>query len=356
MNKKNKLLIVNPEQFGYGAGYYYYVKYLKEYYDITFVCFDKGYTVIEEQNVNIIYLPFSKNQISRTYNYLKTLVLISKDNNFKIIFTKWFKFALMIPLLVKGEDKILDIRSVSVEYSKFDRILENSLKFITSLPFKKVTVVSESSSKLLLIPKKKVNILPLGANIIDKSKKVYDKMYLLYVGVLDNRNLSITIKGIKKFIENNENCKSFKYFIIGYGTNEEESKIIDAIKENNLDNVVVYLGKKHHTQLLPYLKNSTIGISFVPQTSYYDVQPPTKIFEYALSGLITIATDTFESRKLINEENGVICQDNANSFLNALEKIYNNLDNYNEKSIRASLKDNQWDKIVDNYLIPILEK
>ena len=356
MNKKPKLLIVNPEQFGYGAGYYYYVKFLKGYYDITFICFDKGYTVIEEHNVKIIYLPFSKNQISRTYNYLKTLVLISRSNNFKIIFTKWFKFALMIPLLVKGEDKILDIRSVSVENSKLERILENSLKFITSLPFKKVTVVSESSSKLLLIPKKKVNILPLGANIIDKSKKVYEKMHLLYVGVFDNRNLSITIKGVKKFIENNKSVKSIKYYIIGYGTSEEENVIINSIKENNLDDVVIYLGKKHHTQLLPYFKDSTIGISFVPQTSFYDVQPPTKIFEYVLSGLITIATDTSESKKLISEENGVICQDNVDSFLNALEKTFNNLDNYNEKSIRASLKDNQWDKIVENYLVPILEK
>jgi len=353
---KPKLLIVNPQQFGYGAGYYYYVRYLKDYYDITFICFDKGYNLIQEQDINVIYLPFFKNRISRNYNFLKTILGTCRNNYFNIIFTKWFNLALLIPLFVKGGKKILDIRSVSVYDSKIKRIFENKLKFFSSLPFNKVTVVSKSSSKLLHLPRKKANILPLGADILDDRKKDYNKMHLLYVGVITNRNLLITIKGVKKFIEKNKNCKSFKYYIIGYGTKEDENEIFESIEENKLNGIVIYLGRKNHKQLSFYLRNSTIGICFVPQTDYYNVQPSTKIFEYVLSGLITIATDTYENRKLINEVNGVICQDNVESFTNALEKIYNNLDSYKEESLRASLEENRWDKIVDNYLIPIFKK
>jgi len=93
----------------------------------------------------------------------------------------------------------------------------------------------------------------------------------------------------------------------------------------------------------------------VPQTPYYDVQPPTKIFEYALSGLITIATNTAENRRFITDMNGVICEDNADSFCDAMEKVYANLDEYNDRKIRESLKEYNWEKIVKNILIPILE-
>jgi len=40
--QKRKLLIVNPSQFGYTAGYRYYCMYLKYEFDIDFLCIDRG--------------------------------------------------------------------------------------------------------------------------------------------------------------------------------------------------------------------------------------------------------------------------------------------------------------------------
>lgn len=40
-------------------------------------------------------------------------------------------------------------------------------------------------------------------------------------------------------------------------------------------------------------------------TEYYDSQPPTKTFEYALSGLYVLATKTRENEKVITNDNGV---------------------------------------------------
>jgi len=42
---------------------------------------------------------------------------------------------------------------------------------------------------------------------------------------------------------------------------------------------------------------------------YYDCQPATKTFEYILSGMVCIATSTYENKKLINNINGVLCND-----------------------------------------------
>ena len=131
------------------------------------------------------------------------------------------------------------------------------------------------------------------------------------------------------------------------------SDVKSAIK-NKLNEIVKFHGRKNHQELKQYIQNATIGVCFVPQTSYYDVQPPTKIFEYALSGLITIATDTGENRKYINDVNGVICQDNENSFCAALEKVYESLGKYDDSKIRQSLSEYHWGKIVKNILLPIL--
>jgi hypothetical protein len=42
------------------------------------------------------------------------------------------------------------------------------------------------------------------------------------------------------------------------------------------------------------MKQQSVLLLF--QNEFYNVQPATKIFEYSMSGLITIATDTFENK------------------------------------------------------------
>ena len=57
-------------------------------------------------------------------------------------------------------------------------------------------------------------------------------------------------------------------------------------------------------------------------TKFYDIQTPTKTFEYIISGLFCIATNTTANKNLINKDNGILCDDNATSFSNALMKLY----------------------------------
>jgi glycosyltransferase involved in cell wall biosynthesis len=205
------------------------------------------------------------------------------------------------------------------------------------------------------LPQNKRAIVPLGANVLDDTIKQYDKMHLLYIGTLHKRQIEKTIEGFSRFHAMHGGKVSLRYDIIGFSHIEDDvDKIKDAIKKNNLSEIIKFHGRKHHQELKQYIKNATIGVCFVPQTPYYDVQPSTKIFEYALSGLITIATDTGENRKYINDVNGVICQDNENSFCAALEKVYESLGKYDDSKIRQSLSEYHWGKIVKNILLPIL--
>lgn len=151
--------------------------------------------------------------------------------------------------------------------------------------------------------------------------------------------------------------KPIHYHIVGDG----EGVILARMKriaydELSLNDHVTFYGRVAHHQLTPFFDKCNVGVSFVPMTEYYEHQPPTKTYEYVLSGLYCIATATYCNKQLIDSRNGVLIKDNAESFADALSEIYNNRANIKEQEIRDSLKDSTWKNIVKNILKPILER
>jgi len=229
------------------------------------------------------------------------------------------------------------------------------MNLFSCLFFDKITILSSSLASLLKLPSKKTLILPLGASVLDETPKRFDKIHLIYIGNLEKRHIKRTIDGFYLFHTKYAGRVSLRYDIVGFSNNmDDEENIKTSITENNLKDIVIFHGRKNHQQLKEYIQNATIGVCFVPQTPYYDVQPSTKIFEYALSGLITIATDTSENRRFISDVNGVICQDNAESFCEALETVYANMVSYSDIETRKSLSQYNWSYITKHILLPIL--
>jgi glycosyltransferase involved in cell wall biosynthesis len=68
-----------------------------------------------------------------------------------------------------------------------------------------------------------------------------------------------------------------------------------------------------------------------------------------------IATKTYENKKLITDNNGVLCNDNPESFAEALNKTISVITNYNSDIIRKSLSEHTWESIVKHKLKPILK-
>lgn len=352
---KKTLLLISPEQFGYLSDHYYYCKYLKDTFEINFLCFDKGYPKIQEENVNLIYLKFNHNKLRRLLFFIYSAIRLTRKVNYDILLTDYFKMVFIVGVLGKAKLKILDVKTGSLSDNIFIRWLFNKIILFSSLFFHEITVLSENLARCLKLPLRKTSIVPLGANELDETPKRYNKMNLIYIGTLYKRNIEKTIRGFSQFYEKHAAKLPIRYDIIGFSHEYSDvQNIRTAISNHNLDQIVMFHGRKNHQQLKDYIKNATIGVCFVPQTSYFDVQPATKIFEYALSALITIATDTSENRLLISSINGVICQDNAESFCDAMEMIYANLDNYNDIEIRQSLSRYNWANITRTFLLPIL--
>ena len=75
---------------------------------------------------------------------------------------------------------------------------------------------------------------------------------------------------------------------------------------NKLENVCTTHGRIDYYKLKPFFDKCNVGVSYIPIRDYYQYQPPTKTFEYGLSGLVTIATETKSNQEVINNCNGIL--------------------------------------------------
>ena len=109
------------------------------------------------------------------------------------------------------------------------------------------------------------------------------------------------------------------------------------------------LGRIPHDQLQPFFDTHNVGLSYIPMTPYYDVQPPTKTFEYLLSGLAVIGTATSENKLVINKNNGVLASDSIENFQIGLGCLQQNLKNFNSKQIRLEAQKYSWKHITNQF-------
>jgi glycosyltransferase involved in cell wall biosynthesis len=344
IQNKKKIIIISQEQFGYLIDIYYYCKYLKNDFNITSICWDFNKEKVTMNGVKSMYVTRKGNFLLRSIRFIN-IVLKEIETNDTLIFIKYFKGISIASRLLKRKNKfIFDVRSGSVEANPFRRFFYDHLMKLESYFFKNKTVISKSLANKLDFDSN-IFILPLGAEIISSTRKKFDKINLLYVGTLYNRKIYDTIIGFSKFYLEKKNKISMQYTIIGVGRSNEENLLRDLVKRKKVTAVVKILGEIPHDNLRLYFDSHNVGISYIPLTDYFDCQPSTKTFEYLLSGMPVIATNTSENATVINNSNGVIIQDTPESFYDGLVNVYKNLKKFDSDHIRNSSKKYSWDKI-----------
>jgi len=344
-----KIIIINQLQFGYEVDTYYYSKYLRNNFNVTYICWDYDKKKIKMQGVNAKYISRNGNIVARNIRFIKKVSDVIRNNNYHVHIIEYFRGCSILKLLYPSKKFIFDVRTGSVSQKTINRALFDSTMKFESKFFKRCTVISETLRDRLNISQRKTYILPLGADVISKRKKEYKSLKLLYIGTLHNRNMEQTIIGFEKFYLQLKNKVEMTYTIIGEGYHNEVDKLRELVKKKHLVNIVKIAGYIQHDDAKKYFDTHNIGVSFIPKTDFFDVQPPTKTFEYLLSGMPVIATGTLENKKVINTDNGVLINDNSESFYNGLKKIYARLSDYDSDQIRMNSKKYEWEKIIDKF-------
>jgi len=355
MSDKEKLLFINPHQFGHTAGYYYYCKYLRTHYDIKYLGFDEGLKKLVMAGTNVIYVQQRKNKILRILTFLYKSIRESYNSEYDILYVYSFYFSFIIGLFARNSRKILDVRTYSVSANPIKRNLINKLLRFNTIFFNKVVVLSPELTKQLRISPTKYHYLPLGSEKYFGESHTFDDLRLLYVGALNTRNISQSIEGFYFFLERTNFKSNITYTIVGFGNSHEEDTIRESIDKHGLKEYVSFDGRRSYDELPEYFKKCNIGVSWIPKTSVFDFQPATKTFEYLMSGLFCMATSTKANKDLINNDNGILFNDNAHDFAKALEEVFLNKSKFDSTKIRETVKEYSWQNLVENNLLPFLK-
>lgn len=357
MKKCKKLLIIQLDQFGYLTDTLKWCEHLGENYQIEVVCYDSKKNRVNIPNVKVRYVQLSSNRIIHAFRFIITAVLKALFFSGKIVVVA-FPHCDVIKKLLPWKKLHLDIRTVSVSRNEEARqIYDKQLHEYGNL-YDSVTVISDGVKERLQLPN--AQILPLGSDIISTKEKDYSCMNLLYVGTLKGRDIDKTIKGVDLFLKKHPSV-TLIYDIIGdapeeKGTGKMSERYKDLVISLGLEKNVIIHGAKSYQELKPFIDKASYGVSFVPITPWYNVQPPTKTFEYAMSGLFVIATGTVCNKEIISNDNGFIIDDTPEDFMRALETIYSNWAKYDESKIRGSLMMYNWEYIVNRILKPLFDK
>lgn len=355
-----KLLIAPKCQYGYNTDYYQMANRLAEKgISVEVVCFDQGYRKLDPpDNVHVKYVPRTANKAGNYTRHVleiaKTFMKHRKSLDWAVV-SSTIELSGILPFLLKLAKPqmkwIMDIRTCSVVPSKKKRQLNDLLTLHSSRFFDRVTVVSELVAKRMNIFE--FNVLPLGAECyIDLKKKQLDpkNINFLYVGTFDGRRIEDLIQAFD--IVKNKLAPDVKsrFDIVGYGEREAVTlEVTDAIGRAQHKDSIVYHGRKSHKEIHELFETATIGFSYVPQTDFFDVQPPTKTYEYIMNGIVCIGTNTKANAQIIYADNGVLTEDNVDSLVQSIEQTVARLGDFNSLKISRTVSDSKWENIVSDF-------
>lgn len=351
-NRRQSLLIINRQQFGYHIDTFYYCRYLREDYDIKYVCWDYAKPKVELSGVAVAYVSRKGSIAARNFRFVASALRELRDFS-GIAILKYFPGCSLVPLLRRNVRVVLDIRSGTVGGSALIRLIRDAVLRCEARFFDHRTVISQALARRLKLRGAGVHIVPLGAEVISGNNKIVDDLRLVYVGAL-GRRIEDTITGLNEFLSDEGRQVRCTYKIIGYGYKGEVEKLRDLCQKLGLENTVEVLGFVPHDQLGQHFDQCNVGVAYIPMTPYFDVQPPTKLFEYLLSGMPAIATATTENKRIISRCNGVLIDASAAGFRSGLEEIYERRQEFDSERIRESVAEFRWNQIVQGNLLAYL--
>ncbi len=283
---------------------------------------------------------------SRYIRNKKSDLIIVHSNRMNFVF----------PVLLNFNKLVMQTFTPAVNVSKIKRFFWDHYRKFGFIGYKRFFVDLKTKIDAFGLNRKKSYIVHWGLNPISTKPKQFDSVRMIYIGTLSGRNIHQTIYGLREFINTNPESQVESYDIIGTGQEKYIQLIEKAIRETGLSEIVKYHGYLSDEDIVQYFDTANLGIAYVPITEYFTNCAVTKTSEYLLSGIPVIATATNWNKKIINDSNGVLIQDNAHSFCTGLELIAKRLPSYSFDIIMKSAEKESISYNIKNELVPTLNQ
>ena len=344
-------MIIHNGPLGSLTDSYKWCEVLRNKYGITYLELD-GVGSVNVDGIKRIVVPDKGNRFVRGIRFLFVCCVNILFFRGPIIVV-FFKGSQLFKRLFPWKRFILDIRTLSVNKNSTIREKENDIIRKACQLYGRISIIQDDLLNELNIDVEH-HLLPLGADVISLTDKSFETLKLLYVGTLEGRHIDQTVEGLSVFLKLHPEA-NITYDIIGEGFNDTSEKLQNLVDRLGLTGVVTVHGRKPYSELKPFFDKCNVGISYVPITPWFDHQPPTKTFEYIMSGLYCMATRTSENAKIVLPEGGFLHDDTPDGFAKALEEVSEKRYVLKSNAIRKSLTGYSWPEIVHNYLEPIIE-
>ena len=339
---KKTFIIEENAQFGRASNSATYCYDLVDLYNFIYICYDQGQPKITPpSSTKVIYVE-KKNRVYKKIKLIQEIVNAAYKTSNSVLYLSYFRGVSLVRILVPFRKVIVDYRTGCINPNKWNRFLKNLLMTFEALFFRHKVVISIDLKQHLHLANN-TKILPIGANILSSTNKQFDKLRLLYVGTLGvQRDVYKTIEGVVEFREKRPNA-DLRYDIIGKGNGMNHIKA--EIQRFSAGDYIKVHGYVPDEEITPFYDNCNVGVCFARMEDYYLVQPFTKLYEYGLSGMASISVKLNDSVRRVIPEVGVLCDDNEQSFADALEQIWQNRMQYNSERIRNYFMPYTWENI-----------
>tara|TARA_Y100000590_G_scaffold456501_1_gene607224 strand:- start:3885 stop:4991 length:1107 start_codon:yes stop_codon:yes gene_type:complete len=275
----------------------------------------------KKNNLKIINIQPSSLPVIKYIDWIQKVYRKIKKTSFDTIIAADFYSLVPLSLIKNNHQTIYDSREI---YSKLSAHINSPIKNIIIKAcerycvkkINKIIVTAYSDQKYLsnIYPNKNlvykiIYNYPLKKNIKKRSSYLRDKFsfssnttILLYQGVIQkNRG----ILQLVKIVKNTENTAGV---IVGGG--EFKRTVKQHIKKQKLCSRIFFLHPAPYLELFKITSSADIGVALIrPVGLSNQYALPNKLFEYALSGIPTLASNLQNMHKVINRHNLGWCVD-----------------------------------------------
>jgi len=361
-----KVIFPYPQPYGVFPDIYEYVEHLRRF------------------GVDVHYIGWRPR--GSRWEFLQQLATKIREANPDLVHVFYFRGCGFLPLLVRKSNIkwIIDVRTIHVENKRLEPErhvwLKTRVTWLESQVFDHILVLTPTIKRYLEPSLRPITLVPLGASAerlrvgataSERQRRreelglPLESKIILYSGSLSpSRRIDHIISAFAKLVERGFN-DAFLLVIGGVraADSETEKSIIMGLRklcsELGVHDRVWFTGWLPYTEALELYKVADIGVAYIPKGTPYEFQPPTKLIEYMMAGLLAVGNNVPGISEYIeHERSGILCGNTVDELAQGMEKALQLmerpeiLDTIKQEAYRKVEK-YDWGSIVRDYVLPV---